>query len=138
MIMIFLRQFVSASHHRPIAEALNRPLAEQLGAAPVVDAASRNPNILNGGLDKINPLFWVAILGAATVIDLYQINSANNPANEEYFPGNLGFDPLGFYPKDKKGQLDMQQKEINNGRLAMIAVAGFVAQEFVSQSGLFH
>ncbi|KAG7338220.1 chlorophyll A-B binding protein [Nitzschia inconspicua] len=38
----------------------------------------------------------------------------------DYFPGNLNFDPLGLYPKDKKGQLEMQAKEIRNGRLARL------------------
>ena len=101
--------------------------------------ADLNPNLLNGGLDKVNPLFWVGILGAAAVIDLYQINTANNvndETNADYFPGNIGFDPLGLYPKDRKGQLDMQQKEIANGRLAMLAVTAFVAQEFVSKMGV--
>ena len=91
---------------------------------------------MNGGLGKVNPLFWVAILGAATVIDLYQINTANNPENEDYFPGNIGFDPLGFYPKSKEGQLEMQQKELNNGRLAMLAILGFVSQEYVTKVGV--
>jgi hypothetical protein len=31
----------------------------------------------------------------------------------------------------------MQNKEINNGRLAMVAVAGMVSQELVTQQGLF-
>jgi len=56
---------------------------------------------------------------------------------EGYTPGDLGFDPLGLKPKDAAGLLTMQNKEINNGRLAMIAVAGFVGQELVSQQGLF-
>ena len=74
------------------------------GLTPVVDNAARNPNILNGGLDKVNPLYWVAILGLATFVDIYQINKANS-GNPEYFAGNLNFDPLNLYPKDKAGQL---------------------------------
>jgi len=54
-----------------------------------------------------------------------------------YLPGDLGFDPLGLKPKDAAGLLAMQNKEINNGRLAMLAVAGMVAQELVTQVGLF-
>lgn len=100
-----------------------------------MDEASRNPNILNGGLGKVSPFYWGAILGAAAVIDIIQIQKANSN-NPEYFPGNLNFDPLNLYPKDKEGQLRMQAAEIRNGRLAMIAVTAFVAQEFVQKTGV--
>jgi len=39
--------------------------------------------------------------------------------------------------QDEAGMLDMRNKELNNGRLAMIAVAGIVAQEVVSGSSVF-
>ena len=42
------------------------------------------------------------------------------------------FDPLGLKPKDVAGLEAMQAKEINNGRLAMIAMAGMVVQELVT------
>ena len=51
--------------------------------------------------------------------------------------GNLGFDPLGLLPTDPKERYDMQSKELNNGRLAMIAIAAFVAQELVSKDEIF-
>ena len=110
-------------------------LAGLFGLTPVVDNAARNPNILNGGLDKVNPWYWAGILGLATFVDIYQINKANM-GNPEYFAGNLNFDPLGLYPKDKAGQLRMQASEIRHGRLAMIAIAAFVAQEYVQKTGV--
>merc|ERR1712232_135919 len=51
---------------------------------------------------------------------------------EGYLPGDLGFDPLNLKPKDASGFRTMQDKELNNGRLAMIAVAGMCAQELVT------
>ena len=54
-----------------------------------------------------------------------------------YTPGDLGFDPLGMKPQDADGLASMLNKEINNGRLAMIAVAGMVGQELATQKGLF-
>jgi len=39
-------------------------------------------------------------------------------------PGDFGL--RAFYPKDEKGQYDMQMKELRNGRLAMLAYGGIV------------
>lgn len=55
---------------------------------------------------------------------------------DDYKPGDLGFDPLGLAP-DTQADFDvLQTKELNNGRLAMIGVAGFVAQELVNKKGI--
>ena len=54
----------------------------------------------------------------------------------EYTPSDLGFDPLGMAPKDEAGMLSMKNKELNNGRLAMIALAGICAQEVITNSEL--
>jgi len=94
----------------------------------------RNPSVLNGGLDQVSPLYWATILVAAGAIDLIQINKANT--DPTYTPGDLGFDPLGLYPKDTAGRKKMMAKELRNGRLAMIAIAAFAAQEYVTGSGV--
>jgi len=52
-------------------------------------------------------------------------------------PGDLGFDPLGLKPKKEADLLGMQNKEILNGRLAMIAVVGIIAQELVTGQKVF-
>jgi hypothetical protein len=52
-------------------------------------------------------------------------------------PGDIGFDPLGLKPKDPKELKEMQTKELNNGRLAMIAAAGMIAQELATGQKLF-
>lgn len=49
-----------------------------------------------------------------------------------YTPGDLGFDPLGLAPTDAAEFRIMQEKELSHGRLAMIAAAGFLAQEAVT------
>ena len=50
----------------------------------------------------------------------------------DYTPGDLGFDPLGLAPKDAAGFRAMQEKELSNGRLGMLAAAGFLIQEAVT------
>lgn len=77
----------------------------------------------------------MTIVTAASLIDIYQINLANED-KEDYFPGNLGVDPFGLYPKDKEGQMRVQLQEIKNGRLAMLAISAFAFQEYVSNLGV--
>jgi hypothetical protein len=55
---------------------------------------------------------------------------------DSYTPGDIGFDPLGLKPTDREELKSMQTKELQNGRLAMLAVAGFVAQELVDGQGI--
>ena len=50
----------------------------------------------------------------------------------KYYPGDIGFDPLGLKPTDPTEFAKMQTKELNNGRLAMIAAIGMIAQEQVT------
>merc|ERR1719253_760420 len=57
------------------------------------------------------------------------------PASHE--AGDFGFDPLGLKPTDPAELKAMQTKELNNGRLAMIAIAGMVVQEVASGAKLF-
>ena len=51
---------------------------------------------------------------------------------EGYYPGDLGFDPLGLKPAGAQDFANMQAKELSNGRLAMLAVAGMCAQELIN------
>ena len=52
---------------------------------------------------------------------------------EDHVAGDYGFDPLGLKPSGKD-LVNMQTKELNNGRLAMIGIAGMVAQELVTHA----
>ncbi|GAX14211.1 hypothetical protein FisN_20Hh166 [Fistulifera solaris] len=54
----------------------------------------------------------------------------------DYTPGDLGFDPLGLKPAEPEALLAMQNKELQNGRLAMLAAAGFLAQELADGKGI--
>lgn len=119
----------------PLSELFDKKIALALHLTPLLDATDRAPSILNGGLGKVNPFYWMACLGAAAAVEFYGINKSKS-GDESYFPGNLGFDPLGVYPKDEEGQRRMQLAEIKNGRLAMISIFGFAIQEFVLNQGV--
>jgi len=57
--------------------------------------------------------------------------------NDDYYPGDIGFDPLGLKPTDADEFAEMATKELQNGRLAMIAVIGMMVQEQVTHQTLF-
>jgi hypothetical protein len=119
----------------PLSELFDAKIAKALGLTAVVDASERAPSILNGGLGKINPVYWILCIVVAGLIDVYGISKSRS-GNPNYFPGNLGVDPFGLYPKEKEGQMRMQTTEIKNGRLAMVAIFAFAIQEAVSSSGV--
>lgn len=55
---------------------------------------------------------------------------------ENYYPGDIRFDPLGLKPTDAKEFEKIQNKELSNGRLAMIAAAGMCVQEQINGKGI--
>eukprot|EP00957_Ditylum_brightwellii_P094547 7200328-Ditylum_brightwellii.AAC.1 len=92
--------------------------------APMLDSTDRVPSLLNGGLGKISPGYWVTCIGLTAMIDIFgTLRTKNAP---DYVPGDFGL-CLG-YPSNEDGKRRMQLAEIKNGRLAMIAVFGFAIQ----------
>ncbi|EJK68921.1 hypothetical protein THAOC_09862 [Thalassiosira oceanica] len=115
----------------PLSELFDKKIAAALGMAPVLDASDRVPSLLNGGLGKISPAYWIGCLGAAALVDvLGQLRMKG----DGYQPGDYGL-RLG-YPADEAGRERMQLAELKNGRLAMIAIFGFAVQEFVTKQGV--
>jgi len=80
--------------------------------------------------------FWEILVLVIAITEGYRISYGwKNPKQggglleDDYTPGDLGFDPLNLAPTDPEELKALKTKEINNGRLAMFAIAGFVAQE---------
>lgn len=68
--------------------------------------------------------------------DMIARGEAGRAVYTEVAPGDLGFDPLGLYPGDRAGQVRATTGEINNGRLAMVAVLAFVLAEYFSKDSI--
>ena len=117
----------------PLSELFDKKIAAALSLDPLLDGSDRVP-LLNGGLGKVSPAYWVACIGAAAMIDIFGQLRMKSEKGNDYIPGDFGL-RLG-YPSNEAGQQRMQLAEIKNGRLAMIAVFGFAIQEFVSKQGV--
>jgi hypothetical protein len=112
----------------PLAELFDKPIAGALNLPTALTRSGASPSILNGGLEKIDIAYWVAVVALAGIVELENAK-VKEETGKNYQLGDVGFDPLGFYPKDGPGQKIMQTKELKHGRLAMMAILGFVVQE---------
>jgi len=92
--------------------------------------------------------FWPAVVAAIAIPEIFSVFTFNPPddggsgfewwtVRSDREAGDLGFDPLGLKPTNAEEFKEMQTKELNNGRLAMIAAAGMIAQELASGQKLF-
>merc|ERR1712078_318113 len=96
--------------------------------------------------------FWPTVVLAIALPQIFSVFSFKTPAlfakkggeggmpweiRSDFESGDLGFDPLGLKPTDPEELLAMQNKELNNGRLAMIAAAGMIVQELATGEKLF-
>lgn len=96
-------------------------------------------------VEEVRPLFWESLVLAIGLAETSRVamgwanprGTGFNSLKEDYTPGDLGFDPLGMLPTDADELKTLQDKELNNGRLAMIGIAGFVAQELVVNREIF-
>jgi Chlorophyll A-B binding protein len=116
------------------------------GSSFLFDASISGPAITH--LSQVPTVFWALLtiaIGASetTRAEIGWVEPKNVPFSKpgllrkEYIPGNLGFDPLKLKPSDPREFEIMQTKELQNGRLAMLAAAGFMAQELVDGKGIW-
>jgi hypothetical protein len=115
------------------------------GSSFLFDASIHGPAINH--LPQVPVPFWAVLAAAIARLEVDRAKIGWVPPKDvpvdkpgllrtEYIPGNLGFDPLGLKPTDPEAFKIMQTKELQNGRLGMLAAAGFMAQELVDGKGI--
>ena len=115
------------------------------GSSFLFDSQISGPAISH--LSQVPTAFWLILLvsiGAAE--QLRAVAAFEDPKDvpigqqglmrADHFPGDIGFDPLGLKPEDPEEFETMVTKELQNGRLAMLAAAGFMAQELSDGKGI--
>ena len=115
------------------------------GSSFLWDASVKGPAITH--LSQVPPVFWALLtifIGAAEQkrAEMGWVDPKDVPVDQpgllrkDYTPGDIGFDPLKLKPSDPDALNELATKELQNGRLAMLAAAGFIAQEMVNGKGI--
>ena len=115
--------FIVQEKFHPLFSGDGGPAIDQIPQLPVWLWAVMAGGIGAAEFSRIN-IGWAEVDGAK--------GKAESALKADYYPGDIGFDPLGLKPEDPAEFRLMQEKELAHGRLAMIAAAGFLAQEAVS------
>ena len=115
------------------------------GSSFLFDASVSGPAITH--LTQVPTPFWTVLIIVILNAELYRarrgwVEPKDVPVDQpgllrdDYSPGDLNFDPLQLKPTEPGAFFVMQTKELQNGRLAMLAAAGFMAQELVDGKGI--
>lgn len=115
------------------------------GSSFLFDAQIKGPAITH--LAQVPAGFWVLLVVAIGASEEYRARVAfvdpsdvavDQPGKmrDGHYPGDIGFDPLGLKPEDPEEFNIMATKELQHGRLAMLASAGFMAQELTDGKGI--
>lgn len=117
----------------PVQELVNPVLARVLREPDFLSQiGGKSPSVLNGGLG-LGPIPYTVAAFALLIaaVDVYSIK-LKKEVGENWLPGDFGFDPLNVLGgASLEGKRDMQEKELNNGRLAMLAITAFVIEEAI-------
>merc|ERR1711865_431318 len=107
---------------------------------PTIAYGFDHPTIANNMIPEISlgvmfPFFLAINIAEAVRATTGWVEPGMGPVftlRETYYPGDINFDPLGLKPAKAEDFANMQAKELSNGRLAMLAVAGMCVQELIN------
>lgn len=111
------------------------PIIEQNTGLPAIHEFDKLPDSLQIAITSFMFVTEFASMGRGWK-NPFEDNGANYfKLREDYQPGDFGFS-LASDLDSTKGK-ELMNKELNNGRLAMIAALGMMAQELVTNKPLF-
>lgn len=123
----------------PLSELWHKNIAQIFGLESILagKAGTLAPSLLNGGL---NSVYAAGILMMSLIFTAGLEGTAMNKGevflgsekSAEYKPGDFGFDPLNL--KGIRGDVKvMEETEIKNGRVAMMAISFYAFSEFFTK-----
>merc|ERR1712050_17401 len=102
---------------------------------PVFGGAIDVPSVAAGKDARLLP-FWAAIFLISGGVESQSFDRASYGTDGELADGveagDIGYDPLGLLPSDPEELEEIQNKEILNGRFAMISLTGMIVEELVT------
>jgi len=115
------------------------------GSSFLFDASISGPAISH--LAQVPKEFWVLLISTIGLAEVKRAQIGWVPPEDagysrpgllrsDYNPGEIGFDPFNFKPADEAAYVKLENNELSNGRLAMLATMGFFAQELKNGKGI--
>ena len=112
-----------ASVAYPIQEVVNPVLSKSLNLPNELAYGKLSPSLVNGNL---SPSIIIFFLGLASGLELWKMNQNTSiPCDYKWRVTNADLNSKEFF--------ELQAGEVWNGRMAMIAILGYVVQEFVTK-----
>lgn len=109
----------------PIAELFHKSIADSIGFPSLLASGDRVPSVLNDGLAHAPfAQFWIPAIAAASALEI------SESLSQEQSRAALSVDT------DRSGVSFVDEAEVFNGRLAMLAITGFAIQEFLFQDAV--
>ena len=106
----------------PIAELAHKSIASVFDLPTMLASGDRVPSVLNDGLEHAAfPLFWIATIAAAAFFEIEE--TVHEERYTKINPADISFNPFA------QNMRYMEEGELFNGRLAMLAITGFAIQE---------